>query len=76
MTRAELAKSILEREMSPEEFDQKVREVLADEDDMREVLELIAWFTRRYPTVEGRMAYVSRRMKADVPVLVADEHDD
>lgn len=58
MTRAELAKSILEREMLPEEFDQKLREVMSDEEDRRSVRELVCWFSRRYPTAQDRLAYV------------------
>ncbi len=63
MTAERFAREILEREMTPDEFDEKVRLIVADEDDQRGVLELIAWFRRRYPTVEARMAYVRKRMK-------------
>ena len=76
MTRAALAKSILERELSPEEFDNTVREALADEEDMKQVLELITWFTRRYPTVEDRLRYVSRHMKVQGPTFITEPHED
>lgn len=54
---------LLERELTPEEFDARVRRSLADEERARELGDLIAWFTRRYPTAEERLAYVRRKYR-------------
>lgn len=57
------AASPWDRELTPEEFEAKVSRLLADEADRAGVRELIAWFTRRYPTPKERLAYVRRRMR-------------
>lgn len=54
---------VYERELSAEEFDRWVAQSLSDEADMQSLSELIAWFTRRYPTPIERLAYVRRKMK-------------
>lgn len=55
------AAEIKERELSPAEFDERLRRALADEDRMRELAELVAWFRRRYPTIDERLAYARRK---------------
>lgn len=60
----DLARSILEEELSTEEFDERTRRIRADEPDLEEVRSLIAWFTRRYPTPFDRLTYVRRKVKA------------
>ena len=57
------AAEIRERELSPEEFDERLQRALADEDRMRELAELVRWFKRRYPTVEERLAYARRKYR-------------
>jgi len=42
-----------------EEFLARVRAPLSD-DEVVSTLELVAWFTRRYPTVRERLHYVRR----------------
>lgn len=60
----DLARSILDEELSAEEFDERVRQITSDETDIAEVRDLIAWFTRRYPSPFDRLAYVRRKVKA------------
>jgi hypothetical protein len=48
--------------MSREEFDAYVNAPMSD-DEREGIDELIAWFTRRYPTPEERLAYVRRAFK-------------
>jgi hypothetical protein len=62
-----LAEEILERSLDPAEFDALVRTALADTERMEELVELIAWFRRRYPTAAERLAYVRRRVAALAP---------
>ena len=57
------ASALLERELSPAEFDARVAAALADADRQRELCELIRWFKRRYPTAEERLAYARRRYR-------------
>ncbi len=52
-----------ERELTPEEFDAKLGRVLADPVEQESIRELIAWFSRRYPTPEGRLAYARRKAR-------------
>lgn len=47
--------------LSPEEFERRVRRALAEEDELASLAELVAWFTRRYPTAKARLAYVRRK---------------
>jgi hypothetical protein len=58
-----LARQLKERTLDPEEFDERVRRLLADEERIQDLVALIAWFRRRYPTVEERLAYVRRKMR-------------
>ena len=58
-----LAREVKGRVLDPTEFDERVRRSLADEERLRDLVELIAWFRRRYPTVEERLAYVRRKMR-------------
>ncbi len=55
------AKALLERELSPQEFDAEVAAALSDADRMASLRELIAWFKRRYPTADQRLAYARRK---------------
>ena len=57
------AAEIKARELTPEEFDARLRVALADEDRMRELAELVAWFRRRYPTIDERLAYARRKYR-------------
>jgi len=45
--------------LPPAEFERRVRAPLGD-DEVEEVAALVRWFTRRYPTVAERFAYVRR----------------
>ena len=54
-----------ETPLPPEEFARRERESLAllagpEGDEMRA---MHAWFVRRYPTVQGRIAYIRRKMR-------------
>ena len=42
------------------DFDRRVSAPLRD-DEVESVVELVRWFTRRYPTVKERLAYVRRK---------------
>ncbi len=53
-----------ERRLSAEEFDAYVKAPVS-EDERQEVLSLIDWFTRRYPTAGDRLTY-NRRAWAGV----------
>ncbi len=57
------ARELDERELTPEEFDRRLREVLADEGEIRERAALVDWFRRRYPTVRERLAYARRKYR-------------
>jgi hypothetical protein len=62
-TTAEIAYEVYEKPLDPVEFDRRVAEILADEEEKRNLADLVAWFTRRYPTVEARLAYVRRHAR-------------
>lgn len=53
--------AIYETPLSPEEFNRRVAEALADEEQMQANMELCRWFQRRYPTGAERLAYVRRK---------------
>lgn len=55
------AAEIKERELSPAEFDARLSRALADQAHMRELGRLVAWFRRRYPTIDLRLAYARRK---------------
>lgn len=55
------ALAIYETPLSPEEFDRRLREALADEEQMQRNRELCQWFLRRYPTAGERLAYARRK---------------
>jgi len=55
-TRAKL-RALVERRLSPEEFEARVRAPMSDE-ERTAIRENIAWFRRRYPTPRERLAYV------------------
>lgn len=44
-----------ERQLSPEEFETRVRSPWS-ESEREQFDELVAWFSRRYPTAESRLA--------------------
>jgi hypothetical protein len=52
-------KALAERELSREEFEAALRTPIGDE-EREEILSLIRWFRRRYPTPRDRLAYVRR----------------
>lgn len=52
-------RKLAERELSPEEVDAALAVPLSPE-ERAGVLELLAWFERRYPTPAERLAYVRR----------------
>ena len=62
-TTADIAYEVYEKPLDPVDFDRRVAEILADEEEKRNIADLIAWFTRRYPTVEARLAYVRRHTR-------------
>ena len=49
--------------LPPEEFLRRVNAPLTAK-EIESTRELVAWFTRRYPTVQGRFAYVRRTYRA------------
>lgn len=57
----ELANLIAAR-LSPEEFERRARAPLTDA-EIEETAELVAWFTRRYPTAADRLAYARRKLR-------------
>ena len=61
MTSAERAKSIYERELTPEEFDRRLAGILADTEELENMRALVRWFKRTYPTPAARLAYARRR---------------
>jgi len=52
-------RAIAERQLSPEEFDAAWRVPIGGA-ERQDILSLIAWFTRRYPTPAERLVYVRR----------------
>jgi hypothetical protein len=52
-----------ERRLTAEEWDAYVNAPWT-EDDLRETRELIAWFNRRYPTPQARLAYARKHTLA------------
>ena len=48
-------RQLAERQLSAEEFDAYVHAPMT-EDERREILESVAWFTKRYPTPAERLA--------------------
>jgi hypothetical protein len=52
-------RDLAERELSAEEFDAYVGAPM-EEDERQEILDLVAWFTRRYPTAGERLASARR----------------
>lgn len=53
---------LVEAPLPVEEFVRRVNAPLTDE-EIEETLALVAWFTRRYPTVKQRLAYARRAWK-------------
>jgi len=52
-------RDLAERRLSREELDER-RRVPLGEDERQEILSLVDWFRRRYPTPAERLAYVRR----------------
>ena len=52
-------KAVAERTLSADELTQALRQPVT-ESERAEVLSLVAWFRRRYPTPADRLAYVRR----------------
>jgi hypothetical protein len=57
--RAARARAFADRSLSREEVEQGLRTPIGD-DERAEVLSLVAWFCRRYPTPLERLAYERR----------------
>ena len=55
----ERVRELIERPVSPDELRQALEEPVS-EDERQEILSLVRWFTRRYPTGADRLAYVRR----------------
>lgn len=49
-------RDVAERRLAPDEFRAWVEAPMSDR-EREETIELIAWFTRRYPTPAARLAY-------------------
>lgn len=54
---------LVEQELPLDEFLRRINAPLSAE-EVEEVERLCSWFTRRYPTVIERMAYVTRSFRA------------
>lgn len=54
-----LAASIYERRVTPEEAARWLARPLTPE-EVADAADLVAWFTRRYPSAKDRLAYVRR----------------
>jgi hypothetical protein len=57
---AEIAYEVYEKPLEPSVFEERVREMLADEEEKSNIAELIAWFTKRYPNAEARLRYARK----------------
>jgi hypothetical protein len=68
----EIAHEIYEKPLLPAEFERRVREILADDEEQNNIAELIAWFTKRYPTPEARLRYVRRHTPKRVTTHLPD----
>ena len=55
----ERLKALAERRLSKEEVETALRTPVSDS-EREEILSLVAWFRRRYPTPRDRLAYVRR----------------
>ena len=53
--------AIWEARLSPEEFTRRVDAALAESEEIAEQVNLIRWFSRRYPTAKERLAYARRK---------------
>ena len=56
-----LRKELYEEPLSPEEFDRRLSQALAEEDEIQAALELCRWFKRRYPTAKERLDYARQK---------------
>ena len=52
-------RALSERQLSAEEVEAALRTPITDQ-EREEILELVSWFRRRYPTPADRLAYVRR----------------
>ena len=55
-------RAIAERELSAEEFDAYVYAPMS-ESERQEILDSVAWFTKRYPTPAARLAAARRQFE-------------
>ncbi len=53
----EIAHDVYERELSAQEFDALLDAARQDGEERENKRALIAWFQKRYPTVQARLAY-------------------
>jgi hypothetical protein len=60
----QIAYDIYEKPLSAEDFQRLVDATLANEAEQAHIAELIAWFTRRYPTAEARLQYARKHTLA------------
>jgi hypothetical protein len=63
--------AIWEARLSPEEFTRRVDAALAEHEEIEHQVELITWFSRRYPTARERLAYARRKYAAWTKPLAA-----
>jgi hypothetical protein len=56
---ADRVRDLIDRQVSPEELRLALQNPI-DDDERNEVLALVRWFIRRYPTGAERLAYVRR----------------
>jgi len=58
--------NLVSARIPPEEFERRAKTPLTDA-EAEEIAELVAWFTRRYPTAKDRLDYVRRKMRDVAP---------
>jgi hypothetical protein len=59
-------RELAERQLTAEEFDAYVKAPMS-EDERSNILESVAWFTKRYPTPGARLAAARRAYKQWIP---------
>jgi hypothetical protein len=56
----DLVAEVYEAPLTPDEFERRLEALRGDAESVAEADALIAWFVRRYPTPEARLAYARR----------------
>jgi hypothetical protein len=59
----DLVEELYETPLEPDEFERRLEALRADVAEVAEMDALIAWFVRRYPTMEARLGYARRHGK-------------